>query len=114
MKRMSAKQPPALALATHLCHSGCVKSQSQRDLEKHWAEQSKKQTPAERLRIKAEKLRRQIERDNAVLERRRKQSEGSTPQAAGQAADPGNPQIQTKVKAGNSKSTGSGRGRAKE
>jgi len=67
----------ALALATHLCHPDYVKSQSQRDLEKHWAEQSKKQTPAERLRMKAEKLRKRIERDQALLERRRKPGEGS-------------------------------------
>ena len=61
-----------------------MKSQSQRDLEKHWAEQSKRLTPAERLRIKAEKLHKQIERDKALLERRRKQGEGSAVQLAGQ------------------------------
>jgi len=61
-----------------------VKTQSQRDLEKHWAEQSKRLTPAERLRIKAEKLHKQIERDKALLERRRKQGEGSAVQLAGQ------------------------------
>jgi len=50
-----------------LCDSFSVKNQSQRDLEKHWAEQSKRLTPAERLRIKAEKLHKQIERDKASL-----------------------------------------------
>jgi len=38
-----------------------MKSQNRRDLEKHWAEQSKKRTPAEQLQFKAEKLRRKIE-----------------------------------------------------
>jgi len=55
-----------------------VKSQNQRDLERHWGEQSKKLTPAERLAMKAEKLRKQIERDKAILERHGKNE--NTPQ----------------------------------
>jgi len=101
-----------LALATHLCHSDYVKSQSQRDLEKHWAEQSKKETPAERLRIKAEKLRKQIERDKALLERRRKKSEEAEPQPAAKAASAvtsGN-----EGKPSNSKAAGPARRSAKE
>lgn len=39
-----------------------MKNRNQRELEKHWAEQSTKKTPAERLRMKAEKLHRQMER----------------------------------------------------
>ena len=62
-----------------------MKNQSQRDLEKHWAEQSKKHTPAERLQMKAERLRKQIERDKALLERRSKQSK-SQPKSAEKAA----------------------------
>ena len=89
-----------------------MKSQSQRDLERHWADQSKKLTPAERLRIKAEKLRKRIERDKALLERRRKQSEVSRAEAAGQTAAQGNPQ--TKLKSSKSKSAESPRDRAKE
>jgi len=34
--------PTELALNSRLCHSCCMKSQSKRDLEKHWAEQAKK------------------------------------------------------------------------
>jgi hypothetical protein len=101
-----------LALATHLCHSDYVKSQSQRDLEKHWAEQSKKETPAERLRIKAEKLRKQIERDKALLERRRKPGEGSELQPAGQAASAAT--AQNEGKSSKSKSAGPAPRRAKE
>ncbi|PYY00491.1 MAG: hypothetical protein DMG64_16795 [Acidobacteria bacterium] len=97
----------ALALATHLCHPDYVKSQSQRDLEKHWAEQSKKQTPAERLRMKAEKLRKRIERDQALLERRRKPGEGSALQPAGQAASAA--PSQNERKSSNSQSGGSAR-----
>lgn len=59
-----------------------MKSQSQRDLERHWADQSKKLTPAERLAAKAEKLRKQIERDKAFLERRKQQSGDSAPEPA--------------------------------
>ena len=73
-----------------------MKSQSQRDLQRHWADQSKKLTPAERLAMKAEKLRKQIERDKALLERRRKQGQ-SEPQPAGQAAP------ESKGKSSNSK-----------
>ena len=40
-----------------------MKNRNQRDLEKHWAEQARKKTPAEQLRIKAEKLHEKIERD---------------------------------------------------
>lgn len=43
-----------------------MKSQNRRDLEKHWAEQSKKRTPAEQLQFKAEKLRRKIEQAKAA------------------------------------------------
>jgi hypothetical protein len=40
-----------------------MKNRNQRDLEKHWAEQSRKKTPAELLRIKAEKLQKKIEQE---------------------------------------------------
>jgi hypothetical protein len=90
-----------------LCDSFSVKNQSQRDLEKHWAEQSKKQTPAERLQMKAEKLRKQIERDKALLERRQKLDAGSALQPTGQAASAA--PAQNEGKAGNSKSAGSAR-----
>jgi hypothetical protein len=83
-----------------LCDSFSVKSQSQRDLQRHWADQSKKLTPAERLAMKAEKLRKQIERDKALLERRRKQGQ-SEPQPAGQAAPATPPE--SKGKSSNSK-----------
>jgi hypothetical protein len=99
-----------LALALHLCHSDYVKRQSQRDLEKHWSEQLKKQTPAERLAIKAEKLRKRIERDKAFLERRQKDSEDSTPQPAAPTAASSN----ERKKPGNPKSAGSARSKAKE
>jgi len=69
-----------------LCDSFYVKSQSQRDLERHWADQSKKLTPAERLAAKAEKLRKQIERDKTFLERRKQQSGDSAPQLAASTA----------------------------
>lgn len=42
-----------------------MKNQNQRDLEKHWAKQAKKRTPAEQLRYRAEKLRKQIESSKA-------------------------------------------------
>ena len=84
-----------------------MKNQSQRDLEKHWADQSKKQTPAERLQMKAEKLRKQIERDKALLERRQKLGEGSALQPAGQAASAA--PSQNEGKADNSKSAASAR-----
>lgn len=89
-----------------------MKSQSQRDLEKHWADQSKKQTPAERLRIKAEKLRKQIERDKALLERNRKKAEESGLQPAGQTMAPRNPE--TEGKRTNSKSAGPAQRRTRE
>ena len=46
-----------------LCDADYMKTKNQRDLQKHWAEQARKKTPAEQLRIKAEKLREKIERD---------------------------------------------------
>ena len=82
-----------------------MKNQSQRDLERHWSEQSKKLTPAERLAAKAEKVRKQIERDKAFLERRRKEGEESAPEPAGSAPE---------VKSGNSKAARTARRRAKE
>jgi hypothetical protein len=93
-----------------LCDSFFVKNQSQRDLQRHWAEQSKKLTPAERLAAKAEKLRKQIERDKAFLERRKQESQSPTLQPAAQTAG----STKQEAKLGNPKSAGYGRRRAKE
>jgi hypothetical protein len=46
-----------------------MKNQNQRALEKHWADQAKKRTPAEQLRFKAEKLRKQIEKSKSLSDR---------------------------------------------
>jgi len=56
---------------------GCMKSQNQRDLEKHWAEQAKKRTPAEQLRFKAEKLRKKIEQSKAPIHENGQQSDAT-------------------------------------
>ena len=87
-----------------------MKSQSQRDLERHWADQSKKLTPTERLAAKAEKLRKQIERDKAFLERRKQQSGDPALQPASAAAVSKNQE----AKPASPKPTASARRRAKE
>jgi hypothetical protein len=43
-----------------------MKNKNQRDLQKHWAEQARKKTPAEQLRAKAEKLREKIAKDSGA------------------------------------------------
>ena len=58
-----------------------MKNQSQRDLEKHWAEQAKKRTPAEQLRFKTEKLRKQIERSKAISNQNGENPSATAPQA---------------------------------
>jgi hypothetical protein len=88
-----------------------VKSQSQRDLQRHWADQSKKLTPTERLAMKAEKLRKQIERDKAFLERRKQSGQDSAPQPTAQAATASKNQ---EAKPANPKPAASARRRAKE
>lgn len=85
-----------------------MKTHNQRDLEKHWADQSKKLTPAERLAMKAEKLRKQIERDKAILERRK--NEQTTPQPVGQGTASATPE----GKPAKSRSAESPRRRARE
>jgi len=87
-----------------------VKSQSQRDLERHWADQSKKLTPAERFAMKAEKLRKRIERDKAFLERRKQESQDPVSQTAVQGGASGS----EATASSNSKASGSPRRRAKE
>lgn len=94
-----------------MCDSFSVKSQSQRDLERHWADQSKKLTPAERLAMKAEKLRKQIERDKAFLERRKQEGHDSAPEAVAQASAASKNQ---EAKPANPKSVGSARSGAEE
>ena len=49
-----------------MCDAYSMKNKNQRDLEKHWAEQARKKTPAEQLRAKAEKLREKMEREQQV------------------------------------------------
>ena len=49
-----------------MCDAGYMKNKNQRDLQKHWAEQARKKTPAEQLRAKAEKLREKIAKDANV------------------------------------------------
>lgn len=52
-------------MTVRICDADYMKNRNQRDLQKHWAEQARKKTPAEQLRIKAEKLHEKIERDRA-------------------------------------------------
>jgi hypothetical protein len=68
---------------------GSMKSQNQRDLQKHWAEQAKKRTPAEQLRFKAEKLRRKIEQSKAPVNENGQQSDAMQPTVVGSETSAG-------------------------